>query len=223
MYVQNEQPTKEKGNSMKLYYSPAAGSLASHITVRELGLDVELVRVGLPPMGEHKTETGEDYFQIQPRGYVPFLKIDGGTDLSEGSAILQYLADQKPEAGMSPREGTPERYELQSWLTFVGTELQRILTSFFVPDHLSEAGLAFANARLHQRLEILDAHLAGQEFLVGATYTVADAYAFAILNWIPAFKLDIDLGKYENVSSYLDRIRSREAVQVAMKEEGLLD
>lgn len=207
---------------MKLYYSPAAGALASHITVRELGLDVDLIRVDLPPAGEHRTEAGEDYFQINPRGYVPFLKIDAGTDLSEGSAILQYLADQKPEAGMSPREGTPERYQLQSWLTFVGTELQRILTSFFLPDHLSDAGFAFAKARLHQRLEILDAHLASREYLMGATYTIADAYAFAILNWIPAFKLDVDLGKYENVAPYVERIRSREAVQVAMKEEGLL-
>ncbi len=207
---------------MKLYYSPAAGALASHITVRELGLDVDLVRVGLPPAGQHKTETGEDYFGINPRGYVPYLQVDAGADLSEGAAILQYLADQKPEAGMSPREGTPERYQLQAWLTFVGTELQRLLTSFFVPDHLSEAGLAFAKARLHQRLEILDAHLSGREYLMGATYTIADAYAFAILNWIPAFKLDVDLGKYDNVSPYLERIRSREAVQVALKEEGLL-
>ena len=116
---------------MKLYYSPAAGALASHITVRELGLDVDLIRVDLPPAGAHTTETGEDYFQINPRGYVPYLKIDADAALSEGAAILQYLADQRPEASMSPREGTPERYQLQSWLTFVGTELQRILTSFF--------------------------------------------------------------------------------------------
>lgn len=205
---------------MKLYYSPGAGALASHITIRELNLNVDVVRVDVQET--HTTESGDDYFAINPRGYVPYLEIDSTTSLSEGAAILQYLADQDPDARMSPREGSPERYQLQAWLTFVGTEPQRILGSFFIPGHLTDAGRQFAEAKLHQRLAIIDKQLADNEYLMGAGYTIADAYAFTILNWIPAFKLDIDLSAYKNLSPYLDKVRGREAVQTAMKEEGLL-
>lgn len=204
---------------MKLYYSPGAGALASHITIRELNLDVDLVRVDVQT---HKTESGDDYYKINPKGYVPFLTTDLDTNLSEGAAILQYLADQDREGKMIPREGSPERYQAQEWLTFVGTEPQRILGSFFIEGHLTDAGLEFAKAKLHQRLAIMDDRLADNEYLMGADYTIADAYAFTILNWIPAFKLDIDISKYKNLDPYLDKIRRREAVQTAMKEEGLL-
>lgn len=203
---------------MKLYYSPGAGAMASHITLRELDLDVELVRVDVQT---HQTETGDDYFAINPKGYVPYLHIDPDTALSEGAAILQYLADQKPEANMTPREGTHERYQMQEWLTFVGTELQRILGLFFIAGHFTEDGLAFLHARLHHRLAILDAHLADHEYLMGKAYTIADAYAFTILNWNPAFGLDIDISEHKNLGVYLDKIRGRAAVQTAMKEEGL--
>ena len=206
---------------MKLYYSPVAGALASHITVRELDLDVELVRVDV--QGGHKTEFGDDYYQINPKGYVPFLTIDSDTNLSESATILQFLADQDPDARMFPRRGSPQRYQAQEWLTFVGTEPQRILTAFFVKGHLTDAGLEFAKAKLHQRLTTMDDRLAQSEHLVDTNYSVADAYAFAILNWIPTFGLDVDLGKYDNLNTYLDKIRSREAVQVALKEEGLLN
>ena len=204
---------------MKLYYSPGAGALASHITIRELNLDVDLVRVDVQT---HRTESGDDYFEINPKGYVPFLTIDSDTSLSEGAAILQFLADQDSNGTMSPREGSPERYQLQQWLTFVGTEPQRILGSFFIEGHLTDAGLEFAKTRLHQRLAIMDDRLANNEYLLGANYTIADAYAFTILNWIPAFKLDIDMSDHRNLGQYLDRIRQREAVQTAMREEGLL-
>ena len=204
---------------MKLYYSPGAGALASHITIRELNLDVDLVRVDVQT---HRTESGDDYFEINPKGYVPFLTIDSDTSLSEGAAILQYLADQDSNGTMSPREGSPERYQLQQWLTFVGTEPQRILGSFFIEGHLTDAGLKFAKTKLHQRLAIMDDRLADNEYLLGANYTIVDAYAFTILNWIPAFKLDIDMSDYRNLGRYLDRVRQREAVQAAMREEGLL-
>ena len=211
---------------MELYYSPGAGALASHITIRELGLDVELVKIVVPPptgspAQPRKTESGDDYYGINPKGYVPYLTIDSGTRLSEGAAILQYLADQDPERRMTPREGSPERYQVQEWLTFVGTELQRLLGSFFIKEHLTDAGREFAIAKLHQRLAIMDGRLAGNEYLMGAGYTIADAYAFTILNWIPAFGLDVDISDYKNLGPYLDKIRRREAVQTAMKEEGL--
>ena len=205
---------------MKLYYSPGAGALASHITIRELKLDVDMVKVDVQV--EHKTETGESYAEINPKGYVPFLAIDSDTDLSEGAAILQYLADQNPEGNLTPLQGTVERYKMQEWLTFIGTEPQRIIGSFFIPDNLTPAGLEFAKAVLHKRLAIMDDRLADNEYLMGADYTIADAYAFAILNWIPLFKLEIDISNYKNLVPYLDKIRSREAVQTAMKEEGLL-
>ena len=204
---------------MKLYYSPGAGALASHITIRELNLDVDLVRVDIPT---HKTESGDDYYEINPKGYVPFLTIDETTHLSEGATILQYLGDQQPEGNMLPHHGSSERYKVQEWLTFIGTEPQRILGSFFIKDHLTDAGLEFAKTRLHQRLAIMDDRLADSEYLVGDNFTIADAYAFTILNWIPAFGLDIDVSRYENLTPYLNKIQRRKSVQTAMKEEGLL-
>lgn len=205
---------------MQLYYSPGAGALASHITIRELNLDVDIVRVDVQET--HQTEAGDDYYEINPKGYVPFLTIDAKSNLSEGAAILQYLADQDPESKMIPPLGTPERYQAQEWLNFVGTEPQRILGSFFIDGHLTDAGLEFGKSKLHQRLAIMDDRLADNEYLLGSDYSVADAYAFAILNWIPAFGLDIDISKYGNLGPYLDKIRNRNSVQTAMKEEGLL-
>ena len=212
--------TQNEEKLMELYYSPGAGALASHITIRELNLDVDLIKVDVQV--EHKTENGEDYQKINPKGYVPYLAIDTDRNLSEGAAILQFLADQKSDGGMSPPEGTPERYRLQEWLTFIGTEPQRILGSFFIEGHLTVAGLEFAKSILHRRLAIMDERLAENEYLMGADYSIADAYAFAILNWIPLFKLDIDISDYKNLGPYLDKIRGREAVQRAMEEEGLL-
>ena len=206
---------------MKLYYGPAAGAMASHITIRELGLDVELVRVDLQSQ-PRRTESGDDYLQINPKGYVPHLVIDATTALSESVAILQYLADQGPEGSMSPPQGSLERYELQEWLTFVGTELQRLLSLFFIPGQLTDAGREFWEAKLHQRLAVMDTRLADNDYLMGADYTIADAYAFTILNWIPTFKVDVDLSGYRKLGRYLDKIRAREAVQAAMREEGLL-
>lgn len=205
---------------MQLYCSPGAGALASHITVRELGLDVDVIKVDVQKT--HQTESGDDFYQINPKGYVPFLKIDANSNLSEGTAILQYLADMDPDNRMIPPIGSPERYKAQEWLNFVGSEPQRILGSFFIPGHLTDAGYEFGKAKLHQRFAIMDNHLADNEYLMGSDYSVADAYAFAILNWIPAFKLDIDLSKYKHLGPYLDKIRNRKAVQTAMKEEGLL-
>jgi glutathione S-transferase len=155
---------------------------------------------------EHKTETGESYPEINPKGYVPYLAIDSDTGLSEGAAILQYLADQNPEGNLSPPLGAVERYKMQEWLTFIGTDPQRIIGSFFTPGNLTQAGLEFAEAILHKRLAIMDDRLADNEYLMGADYTIADAYAFAILNWIPLFKLDIDISNYKNLVPYLEKI-----------------
>lgn len=204
---------------MKLYYSPGAGALASHITSRELDLDVEIVKVDV--VHEHQTEKGEDYYQINPKGYVPYLKIDTDNDLSEGAAILQYLADRKPEGKMIAAEGTIERYKIQEWMTFVGTELQQMLGSFFVTGHVTDTGLQFTNAKLNKRLTIIDEHLKGKEFLVGDRFTIADAYAFTIMNWVMAFGLPVDLTNYAHLNRYFESVKARESVQIALKEEGL--
>lgn len=204
---------------MKLYYSPGAGALASNITSRELDLDVEIVKVDV--VHEHQTEKGEDYYQINPKGYVPYLKIDTDNDLSEGAAILQYLADRKPEGKMIAAEGTIERYKIQEWMTFVGTELQQMLGSFFVTGHVTDTGLQFTNAKLNKRLTIIDEHLKGKEFLVGDRFTIADAYAFTIMNWVMAFGLPVDLTNYAHLNRYFESVKARESVQIALKEEGL--
>lgn len=194
--------------------------MASHITIRELNLEVELIRVDI--VKEHKTENGDDYYKINPKGYVPYLAIDEDACLSEGATILQYLADQKIAGNMLSPEGTLERYKTQEWLTFISSELQQIIGSFFIPEHITEKGSDFLKTKLDKRFSIMDSQLANSEFLTGSNFTIADAYAFTIMNWIPAFGLDLDFGIYQNLCAYLNRIGSRESVKVAMLEEGLL-
>lgn len=204
---------------MKLYYSPGAGSMASHITVLELNLAIELIKVDV--VQEHKTENGDDYYQINPKGYVPYLAIDEKSGLSEGAAILQYLADQQASGGMLAPEGTFERYKTQEWLIFIATELQQLIGQFFMPDNTTESGLVFLSNKLDKRLVVLDNQLANGEFLVSTKFTIADAYAFTIMNWITAFGLKVDFSKHEHLSAYLNSIQARDSVKAAMKAEGL--
>ncbi len=123
---------------------------------------------------------------------------------------------------MVPLEGTIKRYKMQEWLTFIATELQAIIGQFFVGSNLTETGFEFFKAKLNKRLAILDTHLSNTKFILGTDFTIADAYAFTILNWIPAFGLDIDLSSYKDLHLYLGNIQARESVQKAMKEEGLI-
>lgn len=201
---------------MKLYYTPGACSLASHITTRELGLDIEMVRVDL---AEHKTETGDDYYKINPKGYVPFLQINESEYLSEGVAILQYLADQKPELKMSRQAGTTEAYKLQECLTFISSEIHKTFSLFFAMNNLSEEGVANMKARLQKRFALLNTQLANREYLIGDTFTIADAYVFTILNWRHMF--NIDIAEHTNLVNYLSKIEARDSVKTAMVEEGL--
>ena len=201
---------------MKLYYSPGACSLSPHIVAREAGIAIELEKVDL---GKHKTEKGDDYMTINPKGYVPALRLDDGSVLTEGPAIVQYLADQKPATKLAPAAGTIDRYRLQEWLNFIGTELHKNFGPLFNPA-TTDAGKEAAKATITKRIGYLNEQLAKKQFLMGDTFTAADAYAFTILNW--ANFVGMDLKAFPNVAAYSGRIAARPKVQEALRAEGLM-
>lgn len=201
---------------MKLYISPGACSLSPHIVAHEAGIAVDVEKVNL---AEHKTETGQDYMTVNPKGYVPALRLDDGSILTEGPAIVQYLADQKPGSGLIPAAGSIDRYRVQEWLNFIGTELHKNFGPLFnkaTPDAVKE----MAKANITKRLAYLNDQLANKQYLMGANFTVADAYAFTIINWTNF--VGIDLKPYPNVAAYMGRVASRPKVQETLKAEGLV-
>lgn len=200
---------------MKLYYSPGACSLSPHIVLREAGLDFDLEKVDL---STKKTETGKDFLSISPNGYVPALEIAPGDVLTEGPAIVQYLADQAPMAKLAPANGTRERYTLQSWLNFITAEIHKSYGSMFNPAAV-DASKAIAKAQIEKRYAALEKHLAGSDYLMGKAFSVADAYLFVTLNW--AKHVGIDIAQWPALARYRDNIAKRPAVQAALKAEGL--
>jgi glutathione S-transferase len=201
---------------MKLYYSPGACSLSPHIVARELGLPVELKKVN----NKDKTfDGGGDFRKINGKGYVPALELDNGQVLTEGPAIVQYLADQKPEAGLAPKAGSFERYKLQEWLNFITSELHKAFSPLFRPN-TPEDYKPVAKENIGNRLQWLDQQLAGKDYLMGKTFTVADAYLFVVVGW--SKHVGIDTSKYPNLSAYLARVGARPKVQEALKAEGLV-
>lgn len=200
---------------MKLYYKAGACSLASHIVLEESALPYEIEAVDFKTK---LTASGADFMQINPKGYVPALVLDNGELLTEGPAIVQYLADRVPEKRLAPANGTLERYRLQSWLTFIGTELHRSCTPFFNPAS-GDAWKAAAMANLERRLEFVNGELAGKAYLLGDAFSVADAYLFTVLSWMPYVKLD--LSRWPNLTAFQARVAARPAVQAALKAEGL--
>lgn len=201
---------------MKLFLSPGACSLSPHIILEESGLRYETEAVNLKTK---VTAGGDDFWTINSKGYVPALLLDDGQLLTEGPAIVQYIADQVPEKKLVPANGTVERYMLQSWLTFIGTELHKSFGPFFYPGAGDDwKGVAFAN--LERRLSYVNEQLEGKAYLMGDSFTVADAYLFTILNWSKFPKLD--LNKWPNVLAYQERVAARPAVQSALKAEGLV-
>lgn len=201
---------------MKLYYSPGACSLASHMIALEGGMPLELVKVDLKA---HRTERGEDYAAINPKGYVPTLVLDNGETLTESAVVLQYLADQMPQAGLIPPAGSMARYRVQEWLNFVASELHKGFGPLWNANAVEPAKEA-ARAMLGKRYAWLDGQLAGISFLTGETFTVADAYAVTVLSWSGLH--GIDLQPYPNLRAYVERVRARPRVQQALKEEGLI-
>lgn len=201
---------------MKLYYSPGACSLSVHIALHEAGLAHEAVKA---PTKTKILPDGSDYRLINPLGYVPYLMLDSGEGLREGPAIVQYIADQVPEKNLAPANGTMARYQLQSWLNFISTELHKGFSPLFTPGMPDEAK-AMAKERLLQRLAWVDGELAGKQYLMGDTFTVADGYCFTVTNW-PAM-IGVDISGFTNLGLYRARVGARAGVQAAMKAEGLI-
>ena len=201
---------------MKLYYAPGACSLASHIILHETGLPFEIDKL-IP--ATKTTAGGEDFMQINPKGYVPTLRLNDGSILTEGAAILQYIADQKPESGLAPMAGTMDRYRLQEWLTFIGTEIHKSFSPMFNKTAAVEVK-DYARNLLTRRLGYAEAQLANRPYLMGDHFTVADAYLFVVASW--SSHVGFDLGSFPHIREYLARIAMRPAVQAAMKSEGLI-
>ncbi|HKE48513.1 MAG TPA: glutathione transferase GstA [Rhodanobacteraceae bacterium] len=199
---------------MKLYYSPGACSLAPHIVAREAGIPIELVPVDL---ATHRIKGGGDYFSVNPRGYVPALELDDGTVLTEVAALVQYLADLKPASGLAPKAGTMERVELQMWLTFISSELHKQFSPWLWHADTAESTVRTIKDKIATRFAELDRKLATQPYLLGDRFSVADAYAFAIVNWVNFLKMDLD--GYPALAAYLARIAARPKVQEALAAE----
>jgi glutathione S-transferase len=201
---------------MKLYYAPGACSLSPHIVSREAGIPVELQKVSTK---DKTMEGGGDYWQVNGKGYVPALKLEDGEILTEGPAIVQYLADRKPESGLAPKNGTLERYRLQEWLNFLTAEIHKSFSPLFRPTTPDEYK-TISKENLAKRFDWLEKQLAGKDYLMGKTFTVADAYLFVLLGWTKP--TGIDLSRWPNLAAYHARVAGRPKVKEAMLAEGLI-
>jgi glutathione S-transferase len=200
---------------MRLYYSPGACSLSPHIVLREAGLDFEPV---LASTKTHKLQDGTDYYTINPKGYVPTLELDDGQRLTEGPAIVQYLADLVPLKKLAPPNGTFERYRLQEWLNFITTELHKQFSPLFnaaVPEEYK----TMLRTKIGQRFAWVNEQLEGKSFLMGDTFTVADAYLYVIAGWGKG--TGVDISGLKNLYAHWKRIGERPAVKEAQAVEGL--
>ncbi|OGN44873.1 MAG: glutathione transferase GstA [Caulobacterales bacterium RIFCSPHIGHO2_01_FULL_70_19] len=203
---------------MKLYYTPGACSLSPHIVLREAGFNFELEKVDL---ATHRTETGADYYQINPKGYVPALVLDDGQVLTEGAAIVQYLADLKPDARLAPPAGTLERARMQEQLTFIAAELHKAYGALFSPAASQEAKAA-ARRDVARRLDHVERQFAdGRSYLLGEQLTVADIYLFVVAGW--AREKGIDLEARPKLAAFLKRVGDRPSVRAAQQTEGLIE
>lgn len=201
---------------MKLYYSPGACSLAPHIVLNELNQPYDLEKVDLRAK---KTESGADFTAVNAKGQVPTLDLGKGEILTEVATILQYLADKAKDSRLIPAFGTMERYRAMETLNFVASELHKGIGGLFNPA-MPEDGKKAIIARVERSLGWLDKQLAAKPYLLGDSYSVADAYAFTVLGWTK--HVGIDLSPYAHIVAYLDRVGSRPAVQAALKKEGLV-
>ncbi len=203
--------------SMRLYYASGACSLSPHIVAREAGLPIQLSKVSFNPDGTRTTEQGEDFFSVNAKGgYVPTLRLDDDTVLAEGPAIVQYIADQAPDAHLIPEKGSVAYYRTIEWLAFIGTEIHKGFGPFF--HETPDAERAYAKAKLESRFAYAETALGASPYLSGS-FSVADAYLYTVVRWMP--KADISLASYPNVSAFVARMQEREGVKTALAEEGL--
>ena len=201
---------------MKLYYSPGACSLSPHIVLLEAGLKGTLVKVDTKT---HKTEDGGDYYAVNSKGYVPLLELDDGDRLSEGPAIVQYLADRNPASKLAPAAGTMERYHLQEWLNFITAELHKQFSPLFYATTPAEYKETLKE-KIGKRFDWVAEQLKGKDYLMGSTFTVADAYLFTMLTWTK--HVGIDLARRPVLTAYQARVAARPKVRDAMIAEGLI-
>jgi glutathione S-transferase len=200
---------------MKLYFSPGACSLSPHIALREAGLPFELEQVNNQ---EKKTKSGQDYWTVNGKGYVPTLELDNGERITEGPVIVQYIADQKPGSGLAPANGTLERVRVQEWLNFITSELHKSFGPTFRPT-TPDAYKDISRQNIGKRLDWVEKQLDGKQYLTGDKFTVADGYLFVVLRWLP--RVNIDLAKWPNLKAFVDRVAARPKVHEALVAEGL--
>jgi glutathione S-transferase len=201
---------------MKLYFKPGSCSLSPHIVLRELGLPFDLERVDTKAA---KTASGQDFLSINPKGYVPVLQLDENAVLTEGVAIVQYLADRKPEGRLAAEPGSLERFRLQEWLNYIATELHKGFGGPLFTNAPEETKRAVREAYA-KKLDFLTQHLQSRDFLLGERFTVADAYLFTVLSWSKG--RGIELERWPVLKRYFDRILTRPAVRAAIEAEGVL-
>lgn len=201
---------------MKLYFSPGACSLSPRIALLEAGLPFTTQKVDTKTK---QLDGGGDFWAINSKGYVPMLELDNGQLLTEGPAIVQYIADQNLESGLAPKAGTMERYRLQEWLNFITSEIHKGFSPLFDPTWTPEVKQVFKD-KLGKRFDWLTTQLTGKQYLMGETFTVADGYLFTVLNW--GQWVGIDLAKWPLLADYQARVSARPKVQEALKAEGLI-
>jgi glutathione S-transferase len=220
VHVGNPSPdAKNKGRNtpMKLYYSPGACSLSPHIALLEAGLPYDLVKVDLRAK---KLESGEDFWQVNPKGQVPALQLDSGDLVTEGPIIIQMIADKVADKKLAPARDSHERYKLLEWLNYITTELHKNLGPMFSPV-LADDAKAFFKDRAMGKFKYVESQLAGRDYLMGSQFTVADGYLFTMIMWATD-RLGFDLSALPNVTAYKARVAARPKVQEALKKEGLL-
>jgi glutathione S-transferase len=213
---------------MKLYYSPGACSLATHIVLHETGLKFDAIKVNLRTKqiesahdgaGAANADVGKDYTKINPKGSVPAIVLDDGQLLTEGAVLLQYIADQKPQTGLMPKFGSMERYQCMEWLNYIATEVHKGCAPLFNPASTDEMKTT-ARTQLAKKFDFISEKMQKNNFLMGSQFTSPDAYLFTILSWTP--RLGIDMSKWPTLSAFYERTKARPAVNLAMKHEGLL-
>lgn len=202
---------------MKLYYAPGVCSLSPHIVLHEAGADFDIEKVDI---ATRRTETGDDFTAVNPKGYVPALVLDSGDVITEGTAIIQYIADHFPAANLAPDYGTLARTRLQEQLNFIASEVHKAFYPLFNPAASEDARTA-ARANIARRLDYIETHMSdGRRYLLGGTFSVADAYLFTVASWTGP--TGISLERWPALTAYLDRIAERPAVHAAMQAEGLI-
>jgi glutathione S-transferase len=201
---------------MKLYYMPGACSLASHIALREAGMNFDTVRVDGKTK---KTANGDDYLQVTAKGYVPALLMDNGEVLTEGTAIMQYIADQKPAANLNAPVGSPARYRVAEWMGYINSEIHKGYGPLFNPAATPDQKQAAIEA-LGKKFTWIQGELGDKPYLLGEQFTIADGYLFTVLGWTSF--IGVDLGKWPGLKAYHGRVAARPQVFAALKAEGLV-